>query len=63
MENYVIDRVADCWWIQPSIWFQRVSPFLTAAWADGVDLTAWPLVGVLLPLLVFLTGLGEGATH
>jgi hypothetical protein len=36
---------------------------LGAAWIDGIYLTTWPRVALLAPLILFLFGLFEGATH
>ena len=59
----VVQDAAKKWWITIPLWLRRISPFLSAAWADGIYLTAWPWIAVLLPLLALLVGLFEGATH
>ena len=39
------------------------SPRLAAIWSDGLYLTAWPRLALLLPFLAVLIGFGEGSTH
>src|SRR2546427_1504377 len=39
----------------------RYSALLSVAWGDGVYLTAWPRVAMLLPFLALVFGLVEGA--
>ncbi len=54
--------VLERYWIHVPARLRRYSITLSAAWADGMYLTAWRL-GRLLPVVVFLLGLVEGATH
>ena len=51
------------WWIQIPATLRRYSLFLSEAWADGIYLTAWPRLAIVLPALAFVFGLLEGATH
>ncbi len=56
-------RIAEFWWVQLPILFRRYWLFLAEAWHDGIYLTRWPVASLLIPLLVVLFGLFEGATH
>ena len=51
------------WWVQIPARLNRYSALLSVAWGDGVYLTAWPRVAMLLPLLALVFGLVEGASH
>jgi hypothetical protein len=53
----------DRWWVRAPVRLDRYSPMLSVAWSDGMYLTAWPRVAMLLPSLALIFGLVEGATH
>lgn len=53
----------DSWWLGIPRKLRVYSPLLSAMWTDGVYLTAWPRVALVLPLAVLLLGFTEGATH
>src|SRR5579864_1655975 len=51
------------WWIRIPQYLGRYSSLLAAACGDGIYLTAWPRVAMLLSPLAFGFGLVEGASH
>jgi hypothetical protein len=53
----------DLWWIRISVRLRRYSVILSAAWADGVYLTAWPRLAASLSIFAALTGCALGAAH
>lgn len=57
------DKFMERWWVAVPWRLRRYSVYLSAAWADGIYLTAWPIVATLAPLLLLLFGLLEGASH
>lgn len=59
---FELTALLDRYWVEAPATLRRYSLTLSAAWADGMYLTAWRL-GRLLPAIVFLLGLVEGATH
>lgn len=56
-------RAVDFWWVEIPAKLRRYSLFLWTAWSDGIYLTAWPRVAIILPLAVFAFGFLEGGTH
>ena len=57
------DKFLERWWIAIPGRLRRYSVYLSETWADGIYLTAWPMVAALAPLLLLLFGLLEGASH
>jgi hypothetical protein len=57
------DKFLERWWVAIPGRLRRYSVYLSETWADGIYLTAWPQVAAAAPLMVFLFGLLEGATH
>jgi len=57
------DRFVNFWWVEIPLKVRRYSTLLSAAWSDGIYLTAWPRVATILVLALFLFGFAEGATH
>ncbi|HXY48325.1 MAG TPA: hypothetical protein VEI01_02660 [Terriglobales bacterium] len=53
----------DWWWVRVPARLRRYSVTLSTAWADGLYLTAWPRLAVLLPMLAALVGVALGASH
>jgi hypothetical protein len=51
------------WWIRIPALLRDTSVLLSEAWRDGIYLTRWPGVGLVAPLMAFLLGAIEGATH
>lgn len=51
------------WWIALPARIRFYNVLLSEAWRDGIYLTRWPLASIVLPLLAFLAGGIEGATH
>jgi len=62
-QNSGLTRLADRWWVALPTLLRHHSLFFSEAWADGLYLTARPLLALLLPLLALLLGLLEGCTH
>ncbi len=59
----LFDKSLERWWVAVPGRLRRYSVYLSETWADGIYLTAWPMVAALAPLLLLLFGLLEGATH
>lgn len=59
----VLPATIEQWWLRIPVYLRRWSLLLSAAWTDGIYLTALPIVAVLLPLLALLIGFGEGVSH
>ena len=59
----LFDKFLERWWVAVPGRLRRYSVYLSATWADGIYLTAWPMVAALAPLLLLLFGLLEGASH
>ena len=51
------------WWVKIPGRLRVYSQALWAVWSDGIYLTAWPRVALLLPWTALLLGFVEGATH
>jgi len=51
------------WWVQIPARLNRYSSLLSDVWSDGIYLTAWPRVAILLPLISLVFGFVEGASH
>src|SRR5712692_9639137 len=51
------------WWGDLPARLRRYNVLLSEAWRDGVYLTRWPIVGIVLPLVAFVIGGIDGATH
>ncbi len=59
----LFDKFLESWWVAVPGRLRRYSIYLSETWADGIYLTAWPMVAALAPLLLLLFGLLEGASH
>ena len=57
------DKFLERWWVAVPGQLRRYSVYLSETWADGIYLTAWPMVAALAPLVLLLFGLLEGASH
>jgi hypothetical protein len=57
------DTFLERWWVAIPAMLRRYSLYLAETWADGVYLTAWPIVALAAPFAVLLFGLAEGVTH
>ncbi len=53
----------ECWWVHMPARLRRVSVLFSEVRRDGIYLTRWSVTGIGLPLLAFLLGGFEGATH
>jgi len=53
----------DWWWVRVPARLRRYSVTLSTAWADGLCLTAWPRLAVLLSISAALVGAALGASH
>jgi hypothetical protein len=53
----------ESWWVTIPAALRRYSVYLSETWADGVYLTAWPMVALVAPLAALLFSLLEGITH
>lgn len=53
----------DFWWVTVPTRLRRYSVTFSAAWADGVYLTAWPRLAVSLSIFAVLIGCALGASH
>ena len=58
-----LDKFLERWWVVVPGRLRQYSVYLSVAWADGIYLTAWPIVAALAPVVLLLFGLLEGATH
>lgn len=58
-----LSEAVELWWVRIPAQLRRYSVLLWAAWSDGVYLTAWPRLSLVLPLAVLAFGLFEGMTH
>lgn len=58
-----LERFAERWWVTLPGNLRRYSVLLAEAWSDGLYLTGWPFLIVLVPALALLLGLVEGTTH
>jgi hypothetical protein len=56
-------RFMDRYWIDGAATLRRYSLVLSEAWYDGIYLTAWPRVALVVPALALAFGLLEGITH
>ena len=57
------DTFLERWWVVVPGRLRRYSVYLSETWADGIYLTAWPMVAALAPVVLLLFGVLEGATH
>jgi len=57
------EAFTNSWWIVCPTVIRRYSVVLSAAWADGIYLSAWSRLATILPALLVAIGLLEGATH
>src|SRR5438067_412473 len=57
------DKFLERWWVAVPGRLRRYSVYLSETWADGIYLTAWPMVAAMAPLVLLLFGLLEGASH
>jgi hypothetical protein len=53
----------DLWWVRIPARLRRYSVTLSAAWADGIYLTAWPRLAVSLSIVAVVIGCSLGAAH
>jgi hypothetical protein len=53
----------ESWWVQIPARLDRYSSLLSDAWSDGIYLTVWPRIAILLPLTSLVFGFVEGASH
>jgi hypothetical protein len=58
-EKDLATRFVDFWWVEIPSKLRRYSVMLWAAWSDGVYLTAWPRLALVLVCAVFLFGFTE----
>src|ERR1700720_21748 len=58
-----LSTALEFWWVETPGKVRRQSTFLWSAWSDGVYLTAWPRLAIILPLAAFMFGFVEGGTH
>ena len=58
-----LDATSKWWWVRIPALLRPYSPWLAAAWSDGDYLLMSPLLAVVLPAVLLLIGLFEGATH
>ena len=52
-----LDKFLERWWVTVPGRLRQYSVYLSAAWADGIYLTAWPMVAALAPVVLLLFGL------
>ncbi len=57
------DSFLENWWVAIPASLRRYSLYLSETWADGIYLTAWPIVALVAPFATFLFSLVEGVTH
>lgn len=51
------------WWVKIPAALRKYSSLLSAAWVDGVYLTAWPRAAMFLSVASLILGFTVGATH